>query len=601
MMNYSLWISVIVMSLVWAVGGQLSGDVRLIDTSGLTGGRGAGRLEVYYSGQWGTVCQDGFGPAGALVACRQLGFLGYVVYGIIRSSGDLAASESTPTWLDDLRCNGSESRLDECPQNPTGVHNCDRSDDVALVCAINGVLRLVNPATTWVASSGRLEFFNIDQWETVCDDSFGPNDARVACRQLGYTDYTKYGRVETLGFSQPSNSTRTWLNELRCLGTERILIDCPANTIGVEDCTHTQDVALVCTANGDLRLVGNSGQTGGSSGRLEVYNNEQWGAVCDDRFSPNDARVACRQLGFLTYTRYGTVGTLGFNEISSDSPTWLDELLCLGTESRLVDCPANTIGVEDCTHTQDVALICTANGDLRLVGSSGQTGGSSGRLEVYYNGQWGAVCDDRFGINDARVACRQLEFSTYTQYGTVGTLGFNEILSDSPTWLDELRCSGTESRLINCPANTIGVEDCTHTQDVALMCSSTVLSATGGLAREATTFYKRLASMLSSKWDQSYSSTLSWLRCRLTFSLLRSSIQAIRGSRSSCGHPFRVGAIDLVMSEAHLHQLTEPLYVTFHFMFVPFTFLFALSLRQFHIVYFEKKNYHSMHVKNAPQ
>ncbi len=64
--------------------GQLSGDVRLIDTSGLTGGRGVGRLEVYYSGQWGTVCQDGFGPAGALVACRQLGFLGYVVYGIIR-------------------------------------------------------------------------------------------------------------------------------------------------------------------------------------------------------------------------------------------------------------------------------------------------------------------------------------------------------------------------------------------------------------------------------------------------------------------------------------------------------------------------------------
>ncbi|XP_064406366.1 neurotrypsin-like isoform X1 [Halichondria panicea] len=296
MMNYSLWISVIVMSLVWAVGGQLSGDVRLIDTSGLTGGRGVGRLEVYYSGQWGTVCQDGFGPAGALVACRQLGFLGYVVYGIIRNSGDLAASESTPTWLDNLRCNGSESRLDECPQNPTGVHNCDRSDDVALVCAINGVLRLVNPATTWVASSGRLEFFNIDQWETVCDDSFGPNDARVACRQLGYTDYTKYGRVETLGFSQPSNSTRTWLNELHCLGTERILMDCPANTIGVEDCTHTQDVVLVCTANGDLRLVGSSGQTGGSSGRLEVYYNGQWGAVCDDRFGINDARVACRQL-----------------------------------------------------------------------------------------------------------------------------------------------------------------------------------------------------------------------------------------------------------------------------------------------------------------
>ena len=84
--------------------------------------------------------------------------------------------------------------------------------------------------------------------------------------------------------------------------------------------------------------------------------------------------------------------------------------------------------------------------------------------------------------------------------------------------------------------------------------SPLVLSATGGLAREATTFYKRLASMLASKWDQSYSSTLCWLRCRLTFSLLCSSIQAIRGSRSSSGHPFRSGAIDLVISETHLHQ-----------------------------------------------
>ena len=82
--------------------------------------------------------------------------------------------------------------------------------------------------------------------------------------------------------------------------------------------------------------------------------------------------------------------------------------------------------------------------------------------------------------------------------------------------------------------------------------SPLVLAATGGLAREATIFYKRLASLLSSKWDQTYSSTLCWLRCRLAFSLLRSSIQAIRGARSSRGHPVRSTAIDLVNSEARL-------------------------------------------------
>ena len=83
--------------------------------------------------------------------------------------------------------------------------------------------------------------------------------------------------------------------------------------------------------------------------------------------------------------------------------------------------------------------------------------------------------------------------------------------------------------------------------------SPLVLSAAGGLARVANIFYKRLASMHSSKWDHSYSSTLCWLRCHLSFSLLRSSIQAIRGARSSCGRSIRMPMVfDLVNSESHL-------------------------------------------------
>ncbi|XP_064382516.1 neurotrypsin-like isoform X1 [Halichondria panicea] len=384
MMSCLLWKSVTVLSLVWAVGGQLSGDVRLIDSFGSTDTR-IGRLEVYYNGQWGTVCQDNFGINDARVACRQLGFLGYIGYGVVRNA--LTVSASTPIWLDELGCFGSETRLDDCPHNSIGIHNCDRSDDVGLVCAINEDLRLVNSSgTTGLGPDGRLELFYNGQWGTVCDDSFSPNDARVACHQLGYDDYANYGRVGTLGFSQSSSTTRTWLDELRCLGNETKLINCPANTIGVEDCTHTQDVALFCISEGDLRLVDNSGRTGGSSGTLEVYNSGQWGTVCDDSFSPNDAKVACRQLGYDDYTQYGRVGTLGFSQSSSTTRTWLDELRCLGTESRLIDCPANTIGVEDCTHSQDVALFCILDGDLRLIDNSGRTGGSSGRLEVYYSG-----------------------------------------------------------------------------------------------------------------------------------------------------------------------------------------------------------------------
>ena len=83
-----------------------------------------------------------------------------------------------------------------------------------------------------------------------------------------------------------------------------------------------------------------------------------------------------------------------------------------------------------------------------------------------------------------------------------------------------------------------------------------VMSATGGLAKEATIFYKRLASMLASKWDHSYSSTLCWLRCRLNFSLLRSSIQALRGSRSSIGHPVKAPVVvDLVNIESRIQSV----------------------------------------------
>ena len=81
-----------------------------------------------------------------------------------------------------------------------------------------------------------------------------------------------------------------------------------------------------------------------------------------------------------------------------------------------------------------------------------------------------------------------------------------------------------------------------------------VLSVTGGMGRIATTTYKHLASLLSSKWNQPYSNTLGWLRCRLSFALLRASILAIRGARSSSGR-VTVSAsipIDLVTAESQV-------------------------------------------------
>ena len=59
------------------------------------------------------------------------------------------------------------------------------------------------------------------------------------------------------------------------------------------------------------------------------------------------------------------------------------------------------------------------------------------------------------------------------------------------------------------------------------------MSATGGMGRCATVFYKRLAAMIAEKRNIAYNRIISVIICRLSFALLRSSILYLRGARSS--------------------------------------------------------------------
>ena len=66
-------------------------------------------------------------------------------------------------------------------------------------------------------------------------------------------------------------------------------------------------------------------------------------------------------------------------------------------------------------------------------------------------------------------------------------------------------------------------------------------------------FYKRLASLLSELHEQTYSTTMAWLRCVLSFSLLRSSILCFRGHRSVVGKSIRANLhlpVDVIRAES---------------------------------------------------
>jgi hypothetical protein len=41
-----------------------------------------------------------------------------------------------------------------------------------------------------------------------------------------------------------------------------------------------------------------------------------------------------------------------------NGPITLDNVACSGTETRLIDCPANPIGTHNCVHSEDAGVLC---------------------------------------------------------------------------------------------------------------------------------------------------------------------------------------------------------------------------------------------------
>ena len=78
------------------------------------------------------------------------------------------------------------------------------------------------------------------------------------------------------------------------------------------------------------------------------------------------------------------------------------------------------------------------------------------------------MCDDGWGNNEANVACKQMGFAgasdsnwTYSSSGS----------SSQTIWLDNVECTGSETRLINCIHLGLGVGNCGHSEDIGVQCT----------------------------------------------------------------------------------------------------------------------------------
>ena len=108
---------------------------------------------------------------------------------------------------------------------------------------------------------------------------------------------------------------------------------------------------------------------------------------------------------------------------------------------------------------------------VRLRGPSNTT--ATGRVEVFYNGQWGTVCDNDWDHNNARVVCRQLGYS----YGLKALQGDDVPDGTGKIWLSNVNCTGNEQNLSRCSHGGWGNNDCQHSEDAGVECSNGNTSA----------------------------------------------------------------------------------------------------------------------------
>ncbi|XP_061299000.1 neurotrypsin [Pezoporus flaviventris] len=303
---------------------------------------------------------------------------------------------------------------------------------------------------------GTVEVYLNGIWGTVCGSHWDNDDATVVCRQLALGEK---GTAKHVPFSGLGLTPVYW-NEVRCRGDEENILLCEKDIWHDGTCPQKMAAAVTCSSSLVFTPIRLAGGSNAHEGRVEVYHAGQWGTVCDDQWDDADAEVICRQLGLGGVAKAWSQAYFG----EGSGPVLLDEVQCTGNELSIEQCPKSSWREHNCDHKEDAGVSCTplTDGALRLASGKGN---HEGRLEVYYTGQWGTICDDGWTELNTQVVCRQLGF----KYGKHAPESYSEG-SSGPIWLDDVSCSGKETNLLQCSWREWGKHDCNHHEDVRLIC-----------------------------------------------------------------------------------------------------------------------------------
>eukprot|EP00095_Tigriopus_kingsejongensis_P002017 maker-scaffold419_size176504-snap-gene-0.37 protein:Tk02017 transcript:maker-scaffold419_size176504-snap-gene-0.37-mRNA-1 annotation:"hypothetical protein DAPPUDRAFT_316225" len=163
-----------------------------------------------------------------------------------------------------------------------------------------------------------------------------------------------------------------------------------------------------------------------------------------------------RRICTLTSQTVGSTGKLkddpqwDYFELKSESPACPSYLRCPNMkcldENQICD------GKFDCGSTENFdERSCEMNPNIQI------------RLT---DGDSKSICDDGFGINEANVICRQLGF----ELGAKEALNNLPGLPRRPILLDEVKCRGNESSLLDCTFDPWMTHDCRANEWAGVRC-----------------------------------------------------------------------------------------------------------------------------------
>uniref|UniRef100_A0A673YHJ9 Lysyl oxidase homolog n=1 Tax=Salmo trutta TaxID=8032 RepID=A0A673YHJ9_SALTR len=456
-----------------------------------------GRIEVFYKGEWGTICDDDFSLSNANVLCRQLGFVSATGWTHSAKYGKGLGK----IWLDNVQCNGGEKSIELCKSRGWGNSDCTHDEDAGVICKDERLpgfvdsnvidvdedrveevrLRSVVPTKKMPVTEGVVEIKYKDGWAQICDVGWTPKNTRVICGMLGFPHERKVNKnFYKLNTERQKHQYR--LHSVACVGTEVHLAACPlesnkGNATG--SCEGGMPAVVSCVPgpqyvqNNGLKKKHTVRLKGGAKlgeGRVEVLKNNEWGTVCDDRWTLLSASVVCRELGFGSAKEALTGARMG----EGMGPIHMNEVQCLGTEKSMWNCGFKNITSEDCQHLEDAAVRCNTpymalENSVRIVG--GRTY-YEGRVEVQVGARWGTVCSASWTTKEAMVVCRQLGLG-YSMHAITETWYWDSS-NVTEMVMSGVKCTGSEMSLSHCQHHkTVSCQKTAAKFSAGVICSET--------------------------------------------------------------------------------------------------------------------------------